>query len=1715
MKKTLLAGVALVTSFAHAPQARAALNTYHWQISSGTTVAGATTNWPNLTCGSQPTATVQVTTLMTAAAFSCAADRLYNTTAAVTSIVLLVKDTTYTQATTVTGQATGTLFTLRNGSSTAGTMRFYLGYVSGGAFTSFGFVDQAFTGSTTSYTINLSTVTGIAPVGSALALRAELRSKTNTGDVIRIYFGSSNTNSGTVVVDETVSAVNSTGAGTVTAVSTTGSCTGITVTAPYTNDSNVNNTLSYRYRTPTGTGTWVGPTTRTHSASPYSFGITGLAFGATYDVEVTYVDADGVTGTAIQTVSNITVGASCTGAGTATAAQTTGTTPSIAVSAPYVNDANANNTLSYRYRTPTGTGTYGAAVPLAHAASPYAATISGLTCGSSYDVEVTYVDADAIGSGTAVQTISNIVLTNCTTVGTPTGIANSCSQVTVSAPYTNNANASGSTAFARGTAAGGPFTAVAACTTVTGASPRQCVDTTVAASTTYYYQVTVTDADGVTGTNPAVTAGIATPVCNEPIVTTGTPTATVNSCTQITVTAPYTGDTNTNSTTKVEWNTANTWPGTTPAACSAITGASPRSCVVSGLANNTAYYFRVTFTDADGVTGTNPQVIGPFSTQDCRVVPGVPTGVANSCAQVTVSAPFTEGGSLNSTTTFNRGTAAGGPFSTVVCSNVAGASPRQCVDSTVAASTTYYYQVVFTDPDGVNGLATQVTAGVAVPACTVNNTTIGAVSALNSNCGTAAAATTPGAIVATATFTGDGNLSGSTSFEYNTTNTWPGTAACTKSGPSPRQCTITGLVSGSTYWVRATFTDADGVTGTNPTAGVSTGAVLPVCAADTVAPTITLLVPSRNAILSGADVVKVQVFDVGGLAATNPVQFSIDGAAYSATGVTTNANYACGTSCAVYQIVLPAQAAGAHSITVRAADAAGNNGYLAIPFRSVASGTGSGNLLRRTASAQICQDCHNLQTHNSQNTSTTYGNWSVDCATCHTPHQTNNIFLIRPAIDTPNSGRKAVDFRATTGVAANSYATPQLSGNGVNVCEVCHTRTKNSDSTPRARNNSATDWTKHYTGDCIGCHGHGGGFAAGESSGGTTCSGCHSAIWNRMQATGGSAYRHTLAVNSFTDDTVTWGNPLATNLAGVRSCVNTCHNDHPHTAADDPSPTLHYNLAYGDAASNASRAATTRTVATKARTDFDNSLASGGLCVSCHKNPVESGTTPTHALISQANYNTSAHNTTSTTPGGAWQYTLHDGSNFVRNCTKCHWDSADGTTPAISGRTAIGAVHGNTNPSLLMGTTNPNGAPASQICYRCHGGGTTGADYSSKAVYQDGVKAYKHPMDADNVHNSSTEFYNAAWGNTLGVTGRHSNCQDCHHPHDAKKSIKQGTATASTTTTLTDSTMNGRWTASQWVGSILYIPTLASGQNTRNITASTAAGALTVAAWTAAPAVGTVYYILDNKADGGLAGAWGAQLTTNPTLWTAPGTTSFTKKTIVAGSDLQATLCFKCHSSYYWGAGTVPNGVSPNGTATTPVETDVAMEFNPNNKSGHPVLANLNGFTGSAAPKPLVAAQMVAPWNVNVGTQTMSCNDCHSTDAASPAAQGPHGSAVQFMLKGANATGWPNVTLTNFATSWCANCHAKGTWDPHATGNHSSVQCYKCHIVVPHGGKMSRLIGSNNSTMPARYAYNNTLTNMYIRKFTKHSPGGANYVESDCGSGTSGCTNHSGGTESW
>jgi predicted CxxxxCH...CXXCH cytochrome family protein len=100
--------------------------------------------------------------------------------------------------------------------------------------------------------------------------------------------------------------------------------------------------------------------TISHTESPYTDTITGLTAGATYDIRMTYSDADGIngTGTNPQIVTVVMSGDNnMTTVGTATAVMADLT--SIAVSMPYTDDYNGNNTYTVEYKlSSSGTWLY-------------------------------------------------------------------------------------------------------------------------------------------------------------------------------------------------------------------------------------------------------------------------------------------------------------------------------------------------------------------------------------------------------------------------------------------------------------------------------------------------------------------------------------------------------------------------------------------------------------------------------------------------------------------------------------------------------------------------------------------------------------------------------------------------------------------------------------------------------------------------------------------------------------------------------------------------------------------------------------------------------------------------------------------------------------------------------------------------------------------------------------------------------------------------------------------------------------------------------------------------------------------------------------------------------------------------------------------------------------------------------------------------------------
>jgi len=622
----------------------------------------------------------------------------------------------------------------------------------------------------------------------------------------------------------------------------------------------------------------------------------------------------------------------------------------------------------------------------------------------------------------------------------------------------------------------------------------------------------------------------------------------------------------------------------------------------------------------------------------------------------------------------------------------------------------------------------------------------------------------------------------------------------------------------------------------------------------------------------------------------------------------------------------------------------------------------------------------------------------------------------------------------------------------------------------------------------------------GESAGLSNCGGCHADFFSKMTAvTGLPVSRHGLGSDLPTDDATNWATPATLSAVAQtnRSCVNMCHADHPHDLTGPVPTTTHENNAYLDATTQATRASGSATRIgsgagqNRAKTDFD-SILNTGLCASCHQKAlVVNGIT-----VSAATFGASAHDFTSNTVGAnvyTWTFPIHDGSTFARNCTKCHASRVEGITPAST--TTLAVHYNTTDPNLLSGTTNPAGSAANFICYNCHGttatpaagaqGNRSGKDIQSQIAHVGTGSG--HPANSDAVHNSATEFANAAFGTQLGLTAgsvaRHAACLDCHDPHEAKaggRTYTTGTATVSGTAV----TGIGTQWSSYYVGAGFRLNSWAAG-TWATISAVGGLASITLAA--AGPSSGTnvAYTItsITNLASPALAGTWGAQLSTNPAFFAAPATGNMAKKAIVPGTDLEATLCLKCHSGFYGTLPTAPSSVGlPAPLAAGYAETDQAKEFNPANAgtwsptwsntktagSFHPVLANAGGNLGAINLTNLVTTNF--PWKNSGATRNvMSCSDCHESDTATDP-NGPHGSAAKFILRGPN-TRWDRTVALNSTSpymptdTFCANCHsttyANTRTIAHTNGRHTGTArgtCFMCHVAIPHGSMRPGLL---------------------------------------------------------
>lgn len=397
-------------------------------------------------------------------------------------------------------------------------------------------------------------------------------------------------------------------------------------------------------------------------------------------------------------------------------------------------------------------------------------------------------------------------------------------------------------------------------------------------------------------------------------------------------------------------------------------------------------------------------------------------------------------------------------------------------------------------------------------------------------------------------------------------------------------------------------------------------------------------------------------------------------------------------------------------------------------------------------------------------------------------------------------------------------------------------------------------------------------------------------------------------------------------------------------------------------------------------------------------------------------------------------------------CKNCHdphasafarltaWTAPSGTELAAGWTPAAGS-RANTSTALSR---------EENLCYQCHGDGTTGvlATGAKNVAVKAKAGAQRHnPASATAVHEDTENAAGLAYA--ASNSQRHVECTDCHDAHVAKK----------------------------------------SGGTAVHTTRESTAGAAVYGAIGVNPNYGT---------------------TTDTANWSVPSASTFTPVRMTgAAGDYEAYICLKCHSS-----NTTLKPASVNATYTDLAREFNPSNFSEHNVMGQSVgMDNAFTYKNSLGTTvtttwslPADSAFLVAGWTSN---SKMTCTDCHDgfRDAGAPdpttVARGPHGSTAQWLID-PDYTTWTDTTALNaYSTVICAKCHTNLATSNSVHGDHDTRgaqggYCRLCHIKVPHGWKRPRMLGYTTDPDPYK-----TLSSGLIQIEAKnYTPGG--WTEADC-----------------
>jgi hypothetical protein len=328
---------------------------------------------------------------------------------------------------------------------------------------------------------------------------------------------------------------------------------------------------------------------------------------------------------------------------------------------------------------------------------------------------------------------------------TPSGLVATVASVSqINLSWTDNSTNETGFSVARGTSSTGPWLQIAA----VGAGVTSFSNPGLSASTTYFYRVRATSRVGDSAYSN--TASATTTTETVPAAPSGLAASAV-SASQISLSWTDTSMNETGFTVERAMSSTGPWNplGTT--------GASVVSYSDSGVAAATTCYYRVRATNAAGSSAYS----NAASATTPAAPPAAPSGLtatAISSSQINVS--WTDNASNETGFKVERATASGGPWSQI---GTAGTNIASFADTTVAASTTYYYRVRATNATGdsaYSNIASATTPAAAGGGSVIWAKSYGAQVLTDSSYVSGVAVDAGGSIFTAGRFTGTANLGG-------------------------------------------------------------------------------------------------------------------------------------------------------------------------------------------------------------------------------------------------------------------------------------------------------------------------------------------------------------------------------------------------------------------------------------------------------------------------------------------------------------------------------------------------------------------------------------------------------------------------------------------------------------------------------------------------------------------------------------------------------------------------------------------------------------------------------------------------------------------------------------------------------------------------------------------------------------------------------------------